>query len=124
MNHKVLILILLSVGLSAAAQIVLKLGMGSDSARQAMASASLWKGYLGLLSHPAVIVGLAAYALGALVWLRVLAQLDVSKAYPFVALGIVVTMTAGALGLGETVSPLRALGAALVVGGVVLIGLS
>jgi len=121
---KVLLLVLLSVGLSAAAQIVLKLGMGGDTARQALASESLWKGYLGLLSNPAVVAGLAAYGLSALVWLRVLAELDVSKAYPFVALGIVLTMTAGALVLGEVVSPLRAIGAALVVAGVVLIGVS
>ena len=55
---------------------------------------------------------------------RVLAELDVGKAYPFVALGIVVTMASGALFLGESVPMLRVVGAALVIVGVILVGMS
>jgi multidrug transporter EmrE-like cation transporter len=124
MSIKALLLVLSSVALSAFAQIVLKLGVGSESGRQALADPSLGASYLGLLSNPAVVTGLAAYGLSALVWLRALAELDVSKAYPFVALGIVLTMAGGAAVLGEAVTPLRALGAALVVVGVMLVGLS
>jgi len=124
MTGKTLIFIFGSVVLSASAQIVLKVGMGSDAARQAMDHASLWRGYLGLMLVPAVVGGLVAYGMSALLWLRVLSELDVSKAYPFVALGMVTTMAAGALILGETIPPLRLLGAALVVFGVILVGLS
>ena len=67
--------------------------------------------------------GLAAYGLSALLWLRVLAEVEVSKAYPFVALAIVLTMVLGVLVLGEVVPAGRAVGAALIVVGVVLVGL-
>ncbi|MBE2241833.1 MAG: EamA family transporter [Burkholderiaceae bacterium] len=124
MTGKALLLILGSVGLSAFAQIALKIGMGGEAARDAMAHGSLVYGYIRLLVIPAVVCGLVAYGLSALLWLRVLAELDVSKAYPFVALGIVVTMTSGALFLGESVPLLRVAGAALVIVGVLLVGMS
>lgn len=124
MISKALLLILGSVGLSAFAQIALKIGMGGDAARDAMAHASLVHGYIRLLVIPAVVCGLVAYGLSALLWLRVLAELDVGKAYPFVALGIVVTMASGALFLGESVPMLRVVGAALVIVGVILVGMS
>ena len=123
MTAKALALILGSVALSAIAQIALKIGMGGDAARQALAHDSLWRGYLALLLVPAVATGLAAYGLSALLWLRVLAEVEVSKAYPFVALAIVLTMVLGVLVLGEVVPAWRAAGAALIVVGVVLVGL-
>lgn len=124
MSGKALLLILGSVGLSAFAQIVLKIGMGGDAARDAMAHGSLVYGYVRQLVIPAVVCGLAAYGLSALLWLRVLAELDVGKAYPFVALGIVATMASGALFLGESVPLLRVAGAALVIVGIVLVGMN
>ena len=124
MTAKALALILASVALSAIAQIALKIGMGGDAARQALAHDSLWRGYLALLLVPAVATGLAAYGLSALLWLRVLAEVEVSKAYPFSALAIVATIALGALVLGETVPMLRIVGAALIVGGIVLVGMN
>ena len=123
MTGKALALILASVALSAIAQIALKIGMGGDAARQALAHDSLWRGYLALLLVPAVATGLAAYGLSAVLWLRVLAEVEVSKAYPVVALAIVLTMVLGVLVLGEVVPAWRAAGAALIVVGVVLVGL-
>ncbi len=124
MSGRALALILVSVSLSAIAQIALKVGMGSDAARQAMMHGALWRGYLSLLLIPAVAAGLAAYGLSALLWLRVLAEVDVSRAYPFIALAIVLTMLLGALLLGEAVPALRVLGAAFVVIGIVMVGMN
>lgn len=123
MTAKALALILGSVALSAIAQIALKIGMGGDVAKQALAQESLWRGYLSLLLVPTVAIGLAAYGLSALLWLRVLAEVEVSKAYPFVALAIVATMVLGVLVLGEVVPVWRAVGAGLIVIGVVLVGM-
>ena len=61
MSAKALALILGSVALSAIAQIMLKMGMGGDAARQALTQESLWRGYLSMLLIPAVAAGLAAY---------------------------------------------------------------
>ena len=55
---------------------------------------------------------------------RVLAEVEVSKAYPFSALAIVATIALGALVLGESVPMLRIVGAALIVGGIVLVGMN
>ena len=124
MSTKALVLILASVCLSVLAQIMLKVGMGTDTARQAMSNPSLWRGYVTVVFAPAVLVGLAAYGVSALVWMRVLADVDVSKAYPFVALGMVLTMAAGALFLGEVIPPIRMIGAGFVVVGIILVGMS
>lgn len=124
MNLKALLLILTSVGLSVLGQITLKIGMSSSAAQDAMADPSVARGYVAVLLLPAVIVGLIAYALSALVWLKVLSQLAVSMAAPFVALGMVLTMIAGAVFLGESVPPVRMVGAAFIVAGIVMVGLS
>ena len=121
---KALALILGSVALSAIAQIVLKIGMGGDAARQALAQESLWRGYLSLLLIPAVAAGLVAYGVSALLWLRVLAEVEVSKAYPFSSLAIVATMALGVIVLGESMPMLRIAGAALIVVGIVLVGMN
>lgn len=73
------------------------------------------------LARPWVLAGLAAYAAGALVWLRVLADWEVSRAYPLVGLGFVLSAGIGYL-LGEAVTPVRLFGALLIAAGVALIG--
>lgn len=54
------------------------------------------------------------------VWLAVLAKVEVTMAYPFVGLGFLVTLALGVLLLGETMSLTRVIGTLLVVLGVVL----
>ncbi|MFA5240822.1 MAG: EamA family transporter [Sulfuricella sp.] len=120
MSLKVLILILLSVGLSAIAQIAMKAGV-SGAATQS--SASMLGSYVAMLTAPKVLLGLACYGLGALIWLRVLSMMDVSQAYPFVALGFVLTMALGFLMLGETPHPTRLAGAGFIMIGVWLVGM-
>ena len=65
-------------------------------------------------------MGLVCYALGAALWLQVLARWDVSKAYPLVGLGFVLTLLIGLL-LGEAVSWRRVLGVLMICVGVVLV---
>lgn len=71
-----------------------------------------------------VIAGLGLYALGAVVWLLVLARVDVSLAYPFVGVGFVFTMLLGWAVLGESVGSARLVGTLLVVIGVWLVSKS
>lgn len=120
MSLKSLILILLSVGLSAIAQIAMKAGVTGVPGQ---ASAGVFATYFAMLTAPKVLLGLACYGLGALVWLRVLTMMDVSQAYPFVALGFVLTMLLGFLLLGETPHLTRLLGAGFILVGVWLIGM-
>jgi len=84
-------------------------------------SVTSWDLVLTIVSAPFVWLGLFMYFCGALVWLLVLARLDVSLAYPFVGLGFILTMFLGFFLLNETVSLTRIGGTLLVVLGVVLI---
>jgi multidrug transporter EmrE-like cation transporter len=116
-------LVLVSVALSALAQMSLKAGMAAVSAGQVAqaGSVSSLMSLLSALTQPFVLGGLGLYALGALVWMLVLARLDVSVAYPFVALGFVMVMVLGAICFGEPITAAKLAGTALVGLGVWLI---
>lgn len=119
-----LLLILTSVFISAGAQILLKIGMNRIRAEAVPdAAGGLVAAFLPILTSPYVMGGLCAYGIGALVWLKVLAQVDVSQAYPFVALGFIVTMAAGFFLLHEPLHTTRVIGGVLILAGVVLVGL-
>lgn len=119
MQPALLALILTSVAMSACAQLLLKMGVGA-----ARGDASAIGAGLSYLASPWVIGGLALYGLGAMVWLYVLARLPLSAAYPFVGLGFVLTMALGALALGESLTPTRIAGTALIALGCVLVSRS
>lgn len=125
MNLKILSLIVVSVALSSLAQITLKSGMSTQGVQRALAEDA---GAFGLcwtlVTNPFVVAGLGMYGLGAVMWLFVLARLEVSLAYPFVGLGFIMTMLFGALILGEQLNAWRIAGTLLVVAGVVIIARS
>ena len=123
MTSSTLALILISVAMSAAAQVLLKFGV--QAARPAPgAELSLLAALFRTLFHPLVVGGLALYGLGAVLWLGALARTELSKAYPFVSLGFVLTAVAGALLFNEGFGMLRIAGIALIVVGVVLVSQS
>jgi multidrug transporter EmrE-like cation transporter len=124
MNVNLLLLILGSVTLSALAQILLKLGMSNASIQRSLSSGDWFDGLGAAALNLQVIGGLALYTLGAVVWLLVLARVDVSVAYPFVGLGFILTMLLGWLLLQEPVGLTRVIGTALVVLGVYLVAKS
>lgn len=108
-----ILLALLSILLSVAAQFALKAG----------ARACAGCGPSTMVLQPMVLLGLCLYALSAVVWLSVLAKWDVSKAYPMVGFGFAVSVGVGAA-LGEPVTAARWAGVALICGGVLLVGRS
>lgn len=122
MRAEALVLALLSIIMSATAQVLLKIGMTSNAVQQSLGDPT--SVLLSSLVTWQVLVGLALYGAGALVWLFVLARVDVSAAYPFVGLGIAITAFAGVLLLNEPLSMVRVLGTGLVVAGVLLVGKS
>jgi multidrug transporter EmrE-like cation transporter len=117
-------LILFSVALSAGAQIVLKTGMSSPAVQAALAGGTRLDALVGIATSWGVILGLAMYGFGAVLWLFVLARIDVSKAYPFVGLGFLLTMAMGYFLLAEPVTVTRLLGTVLVAAGVYLVAAS
>lgn len=113
-------LILLSVAISACAQIALKAGMASPHAQRMLAGSPGLPGLVLAMLSPMVIVGLALYFASAAVWLLVLSRVEVSFAYPFVALGFVFTAVLGRVVFGDAMSAAKIVGTLLIMGGVVV----
>jgi multidrug transporter EmrE-like cation transporter len=108
--------------MTAFAQVLLK--MGSAASRDAVSAAqgTLLSSYQAMLSAPPTLLGLALYGASALLWLRVLSALQLSQAYPFVALSYVLTTGAGIVVLGEPLVATRVAGTVLILLGVLLVG--
>ncbi len=121
MKWSLFALILISVSLSAIAQITLKTGMSSTSITQVMKFGSPFEIAKQIAINPWVIGGLAMYFLGAIVWLFVLARVEVSMAYPFVGIGFILTMILGKLLMGDDITFYRLVGTLFVTAGVILI---
>jgi drug/metabolite transporter (DMT)-like permease len=121
MTLRLLLLILASVSLSALAQLSLKIGTGAAASSRAD---GIGGELSGLTQSPWVLVGLGLYGFGALLWLFVLGRAPLSLAYPFVGMGFILTMLAGALCLGEHLSLSRVAGTLLITIGCVLVARS
>lgn len=125
MHHPLtLLLTLLSVAMTAAAQICLKIGVGNPQLQALLVERSLPAFLMQALISPWVIIGLLAYVLSTATWLVVLARADLSVAYPFVSLAFVATTLYGFCVLHEPIGPGRLSGIALVIGGVLLMSRS
>jgi multidrug transporter EmrE-like cation transporter len=111
-----LILILMSVTLSAVAQVAFKFGVSSDPGQAARAIL----GPLAKLATSGVLIGLGLYAVGTFLWLTALERVDLSQAYPFVGIGFALTTLAGWWLFAEALSAERLTGIALVVIGIIL----
>lgn len=120
---KTFILALSSVLLSVAAQFCLKAGMSSETAKTLTLEVSNPGKLLGLLFQPSILLGLALYASSAVVWLLVLANWDVSKAYPLVGMGFALTLLVGAF-MGDAITAGRVAGVVLICSGVLLVARS
>lgn len=116
-------LVLVAVFLGAAAQLLLKAGTNAVGAFSLDAT-SLAAAAARLAAEPRLAGGVALYGASLLVWIVALSRVDVSIAYPMVALGYVVTVLAAWWWLGESVTPLRLAGVGLIVLGVVLVARS
>lgn len=116
-------LILLSVLLSGAAQVAFKYGLTRTHVQAAMSDGS-YVLLLEITRSAGVLLGLVAYAASAVLWLLALSKAQLSFAYPFVALGIVITVVAGAWLFAESLTPSRIGGIALICCGVLMVAMS
>lgn len=121
MTLRLFLLILASVSLSALAQLALKLGTTSAASAR---TAGVGGEVSGLIQSPMILVGLGLYGVGALLWLFVLGRAPLSLAYPFVGMGFILTMLAGAFWLNESLSMARIAGTLLIAAGCVLVARS
>lgn len=116
-------LILLSVTSGVAGQTCLKLGLTNAGAGSGEGE-GLVALLLLILRTPLVLVGLLLYALGAVAWIAVLRRMDLSYAYPFLALNFVLIALVSQWFLGESIPPLRWVGIGTICVGILAIAFS
>ena len=114
-------LVLLSACLQAAANLLLRAGVGQAGGLGGTL-ATLPQTMLRLVGQPLFVIGALLYALAALVWFRVLASEPLSTAYPLLVSLTFVIVTAGAAGLfQEVLSPRKLAGMAVLLVGIVIV---
>jgi multidrug transporter EmrE-like cation transporter len=111
-----------SVVLSSLSQLILKTGMTTQSVQSAIKTGGLTDIAFNISTSPLVLGGLCCFGLSAFLWLFVLSRVPLSSAYPFVALGILVTVLVGSMVFAEPISATKALGVVVIVSGVILVG--
>jgi drug/metabolite transporter (DMT)-like permease len=75
---------------------------------------------LALMRLPSMWAALALYGAATLLWVRILATVPLSRAYPFAAVAFVLVPAAGFLLFNEPINGRYAFGAALIVAGVIV----
>jgi multidrug transporter EmrE-like cation transporter len=125
MRVPLVLLILVSVLLTSGSQILLKYGMTRPAVKLALADqASPLVSFQAIATSPAVLMGMTCFGLSAVLWLFVLAKIPLSTAYPFIAIGIIITVVAGRFLFAEPVSLFKLFGIALVIVGGICVGSS
>lgn len=117
-----ILLALFCVGLTASAQVLLKMGMSAPVMQQAL-SAGMSNVIFAAVQSPLIWGGMACFGASAGLWLLVLGRIEVSTAYPLISLGVVLTTLAGIFVLGEAASASKLIGVGLVVAGVLVLAI-
>jgi multidrug transporter EmrE-like cation transporter len=115
-------LIGLSVLTSVAGQTVIKVGVGQPKTTTAMPG--LYGLVATIFTSPLILFGLVLYGIGALAWIAVLARLNLSFAYPLLALNFVLIAIISRFFLGEAIPTMRWLGIAVICAGILVVARS
>jgi multidrug transporter EmrE-like cation transporter len=118
-NVPAIALILGSVFLSSAGQLSFKAGLNDIGELQPTLDMAIQ-----LITNPIILLGLAFYAVSALLWLVALMEADLSFAYPFLSLNYVAIMIGGTLLYDERILPLRLFSVGLIILGLLTIARS
>ncbi len=116
----VLALLLTASALTVIGEVLLKLGVNAVSARVGAFSLSpevLWATF----TDWRVLAGFALVFGGSLFWLGVISRVNLSFAYPLLALNYVIILIPSRYLLGEQITPTKLVGALIVVVGVIVI---
>lgn len=122
MNPTTLAMLLTSIATATTGQLVLKAGidgLGGD----ALGVGDVPTLLMAILTSPRLLGGLALFGLSAVFWLLTLSRLELSTAYPFVSFSYLIILGFSVTVLGERPPAVTWGGAALIMVGIVLIGL-
>lgn len=109
------IYLVISICLGATAQVVLKKGV---QAVGRISIETLIPNIGNILLSPYIISGIILYGSSLIVWLIVLSRMELSRAYPFVSLGYIITFIFGIVLLDEKMSQYKIFGLMFIVAGI------
>jgi multidrug transporter EmrE-like cation transporter len=118
------LLILTGVALNAAAQLLLKVATRPLGHFSVFNADTLNSSIVILLKSVPFWSGMVCYGVSVCVWVAALSKAPVSTAYPMLSLGYVVVAAVSVAWLGESLTPAKVLGIALICAGVVLVSRS
>ena len=118
------LLILTGVALNAAAQLLLKVATRPLGHFSVFNADTLNSSIVILLKSVPFWSGMVCYGVSVCVWVAALSKAPVSTAYPMLSLGYVVVAAVSVAWLGESLTPAKMLGIALICAGVVLVSRS
>jgi multidrug transporter EmrE-like cation transporter len=122
-----ILVILLSVGLAATAQLTLKYGVdrvtkhGPSGEVSGIVLSEPVDSAIRVAKEPFIWIGLALFGISAAVWIVVLSRAQLSFAYPFAALTYVIILVFDRVFLKVNQPALRWMGVAFIVSGIILI---
>ncbi len=112
--------IFISIILAVIGQLLLKMGM-LRIGKVSFNISTLVHQYAKILLNPLVIAGLFSFFISMLIWLYVLSRMELSFAYPFVALNYVLILLGSYFLLKEAITPMKVMGVIVIVVGVYLV---
>ena len=118
------LLILTGVALNAAAQLLLKVATKPLAHFTSFDAVTMSSSITILFKSVPFWSGMLCYGASLCVWLAALTKAPVSSAYPMLSLGYVAVAAVSAAWLGESLTPAKMLGIALICAGVVLVSRS
>lgn len=118
MNTATIGLLLASIVLGASGQLMFK---GASRALPPFSELGVFKLILTMFSTPLILGGFACFFVSALMWIVAIKNVPLSVAYPMVALSYIIIFTGSALLYGESITWKHGAGAALIIGGILLI---
>ncbi len=116
-------LILSGVLLNAFAQLLLKKGMLGIGYFE-MQFENLFPMIKKVAINSYILLGLGSYVISVVIWLLVLARVEVSYAYPFLSVGYVVVTLLGYFIFQESLSWIRVVSISIIIVGVILLSRS
>ncbi len=114
-----LLIIFFTVAFTVIGQLLVKKGMldvGASPAQFAMLPQFIWRAFTNLY----VLAGFLCALLAAVSWIVAISRLDLSVAYPFLGLGIVLVLALSGIVFGEAVPGNRWLGVIIVCVGLIV----
>lgn len=112
----------LSVTAGVVGQAVIKLGVGNNSLALRGNDDPI-SFVASVFSSPLVLTGLLLYGVGALSWIAVLSRMNLSHAYPFLALNFVLIAILSRTLLGEEIPTIRWIGIGVICLGIILVSI-